>query len=93
MPKNLIDVIEDVFREIGATPNSPKRYDEFVPIIATRWADLKRKPVTKNFARQVADALQDYCPTCNAWLDAKAKGIKRPHVFDNPRPGYWCLAN
>jgi hypothetical protein len=82
------EVIEGVFREIGAIDNHPKHVGEFGPIVAARWKALGH-PITKNIDRQINAALQSW--SLDSKEGQKQKNVNNPNSFKMHKEGYWSL--
>jgi hypothetical protein len=89
MPKTqkpkMVDVIEEVFQEIGVLGNRPKHVDEFGPIVAARWRKLGYT-ITKNIDRQINSALQSESSDSK-----KPKSGPFNDRFQMHGEGYWSL--
>jgi hypothetical protein len=87
--KRFVEVLRDVFNELGAIDDISVHYDEFAPIVARRWKELGHQ--TRNIDAQIRDKLQDYWPDSAAWKERAARGRKWPDWFINHGEGRWSM--
>lgn len=88
--KRFVEVLRDVFEELGAIDNISVNIDnEVAPIVARRWKELGHH--SRTIRSQIRDKLQDYWPESAAWKERAANGQEWPNWFINHGEGYWSL--
>lgn len=90
--KRLVDLILEVFSEIGATEIHPQHRSRFNPIIEARWRKLGHVVAPdSDFGQEVSAELHRNSSDSSRWKQNAAKGTKCRDLFRMHRKGYWSL--
>jgi hypothetical protein len=84
----LVEIIEQVLRELGAIDNQPAHRGRFCPIIERRWKDLNHV-TTQTFDQQVSAYLHRHCSDSSRWKRGNPR--TRRDLFKMHREGYWSV--
>jgi hypothetical protein len=87
--KRFVELLRDVFTDLGAIDDVSAHQNDLGPVVAQRWRALGHQ--TRNIDAQIRDKLQDYWPESAAWKERAAKGRRWPDWFINHGDGRWSL--
>jgi hypothetical protein len=89
--KRLVDVIKEVFEELGATSPNAVHRSEFCPIIARRWKELGHA-IGPNFDQHVSAELHRWCAESARWRRFNlGEYVSALDLFEMHGEGYWSL--